>query len=455
MPKKRKITPKRPLSKQELSKWQKQKKLERITIFSGLAIIVFIVAVVGFGYYDSRYAPSRAEADRLRQTAIQVKDKVFDYQYLHDRLVNYGLNLTGGLTLSSNGLNNVIDAIGIQEIIIQEAARLTLLPSDEDVDKKIKETFYGTENPDETGDFRKDYLRSLENIGLTEQEYRDIVRSQVSRDKLLEEHILTGIPKEEIQAQFERILLVTQDEANTVIEKVKGGQSFASLVKELSQDGYTKEKDGNLGWLPAEEINEVLREKAFSLKKGKISEPIYDETTTVNSGYWLVKLTEKTGDKVKAFGMLLRTLGEAEAAKARIDAGEDFSALADELSKFVYHPDKGDLGEVSKGDLGPIFDEIVFNLEPGQVSQPFIQDYDFILQGGYWVIRGVEDPEVRPLSEDTLQRRKIREYNKWEEEKKAEYNPTNTINYETEEWIIKKGTLSISKIKAKLLKTGA
>ncbi|MDZ4247564.1 MAG: peptidylprolyl isomerase, partial [Dehalococcoidia bacterium] len=130
--------------------------------------------------------------------------------------------------------------------------------------------------------------------------------------------------------------------------------------------------------------------------------------TTVNSGYWLVKLTEKTGDKVKAFGMLLRTQGEAEAAKARIDAGEDFSALADELCKFVYHPDKGDLGEVSKGDLGPIFDEIVFNLEPGQVSQPFIQDYDFILQGGYWVIRGVEDPEVRPLSEDTLQRRKIR-----------------------------------------------
>ncbi|MFC1930537.1 peptidylprolyl isomerase [Chloroflexota bacterium] len=236
------------------------------------------------------------------------------------------------------------------------------------------------------------------------------------------------------------------------MKKLEGGESFASLVEELSQDGFTKEEGGNLGWLPAEEINEVFREKAFSLKKGEISEPIYDETTTVNSGYWLVKLTGKTGDNVKALGILLRTREEAEAAKARIDAGEDFSTLADELSKYVFHEEKGDLGEIARGDLGSTFDEIVFNLEPGQVSQPFKQDFDYVLIEGYWVIRGVEDPEVRPLSEDTLQRRIFREYEKWEEEKKIEYNPTNTMTFETEEWIIKKGTRSISKIRERVQK---
>ncbi|MFC1930536.1 SurA N-terminal domain-containing protein [Chloroflexota bacterium] len=219
MPKKRKIISKRPLSKQELSKWQKQKKLERITIFSGLVVVLFIMVVVGFGYYTSSYVPAREEANRLRQPAISVKDKVFDYQYLHDRLVNYGLNLPPELSLSTDALNNVIDAIVIQEIVIQETTGLNLLPSDEDVDKKISEIFYGTENPDNIEDFRREYLGTLENTGLTELEYRDIVMFQLSHEKLLDEYITPLLPKEEIQAQFGRILLSTEDEANMVIEK--------------------------------------------------------------------------------------------------------------------------------------------------------------------------------------------------------------------------------------------
>jgi peptidyl-prolyl cis-trans isomerase D len=64
-------------------------------------------------------------------------------------------------------------------------------------------------------------------------------------------------------------------------------------------------------------------------------------------------------------------LESAETALERIRAGEEFTALASELSEDVGSKDKGgDLGFFERGQMVPPFEEAAFALEPGQLSEP-------------------------------------------------------------------------------------
>ncbi len=58
------------------------------------------------------------------------------------------------------------------------------------------------------------------------------------------------------------------------------------------------------------------------------------------------------------------------AAKARIDAGEDFAAVATELSSDGSAANGGNLGWFSDGMMVPEFEAAVKGLEAGQVSDP-------------------------------------------------------------------------------------
>src|SRR5690606_29976946 len=64
-------------------------------------------------------------------------------------------------------------------------------------------------------------------------------------------------------------------------------------------------------------------------------------------------------------------LEQAAAAKARIDAGEDFATVAKELSADPGTLNNGgDLGYVEHGSFDPAFDDALFALEETQVSEP-------------------------------------------------------------------------------------
>lgn len=68
--------------------------------------------------------------------------------------------------------------------------------------------------------------------------------------------------------------------------------------------------------------------------------------------------------------ILVATEEEINAAKARIDAGEDFAAVATEISTDTSGPGGGSLGWFGKGMMVPEFENAVIALEPGQVSEP-------------------------------------------------------------------------------------
>ena len=73
---------------------------------------------------------------------------------------------------------------------------------------------------------------------------------------------------------------------------------------------------------------------------------------------------------------------EAEAVLTRIKGGEDFAALAAEYGSDGTASNGGDLGWFGKGQMVPQFENAVFSLEPGQVSEELVKT-DF----GYHIVQ--------------------------------------------------------------------
>lgn len=78
---------------------------------------------------------------------------------------------------------------------------------------------------------------------------------------------------------------------------------------------------------------------------------------------------QKPEVEIHALHILVPTEDEAKAVEKRLKAGEDFSKLADELSKDPGSKG-GDLGWFTTDRMVPEFAEAAFKLQPGQVSDP-------------------------------------------------------------------------------------
>lgn len=94
-----------------------------------------------------------------------------------------------------------------------------------------------------------------------------------------------------------------------------------------------------------------------------------------------------------------------DAVKQRLDAGEAFETVADEASDCPGNG--GDLGWFTRGKMVEDFEEVVFQMEPGQVSEPFRSVF------GFHIARLFErkPATLRPLNEvkDQIEKQLVRE----------------------------------------------
>lgn len=116
-------------------------------------------------------------------------------------------------------------------------------------------------------------LKSVEEIGLTEKEYRQLFETELLSSKLFDA-VTADIPREEEQVWARHILVEDEATAKTVIERLKNGEDFAALAAEYSKDTGSAADGGNLGWFGKGQMVAEFEQAAFSLKDGEISEPI-------------------------------------------------------------------------------------------------------------------------------------------------------------------------------------
>lgn len=80
------------------------------------------------------------------------------------------------------------------------------------------------------------------------------------------------------------ILVKKNSEALIVLDRLKNGESFTNLAKELSIDKASGKRGGDLGFFRKGMMVKPFEDVAFRLEKGQISEPVKTEF-----GYHIIK----------------------------------------------------------------------------------------------------------------------------------------------------------------------
>lgn len=387
MPKKKATKPPRIVTKHQLSRWEQQRRRQRIIMGIGIFIIAAVLTVIGVGWYYGQYQP-------MHETVLAVNDREFSMEYYVEMLK---LQAAGGqseahLLYLANSIEITIQR---NELIRQEARELGVTVSDEDA------------------------KRELENAELPDTPvYRDLAKSKLVVDRLLSGYFDEQVPRFDRQRQLMAMLLESQSQADEVSERIETGESFTELAEELSLEDYTRANGGDFGWTPQRVLEELLGESVareiFALPVGAL-QPVYDEEVEKPVGYWLVEVLERNEEEETHLQvMLLGSEAQAEEIKRRVEAGEDFGDLAVEYSQLKGVEENRGEFMVIEGMMQPAVDAYAFasDTELGEISDP-IRDDTVFTKGGYWLVDVQAEDENRRIETTYRDFLKNRAFNEW------------------------------------------
>jgi peptidyl-prolyl cis-trans isomerase SurA len=195
-------------------------------------------------------------------------------------------------------------------------------------------------------------------------------------------HILLALPESATPAQ----VAAAQAKAQQIIEKVRAGEDFSKLARELSQAPDAAE-GGVFGLRPVDRYPQLFVDAVQNLQPGAM--------TTVRSGAGLhvLRLIEKRSaggpatsvSQTRARHILLRptaALSEAAATaklaelRQKIVSGQiSFEAAAKEFSQDSSAAQGGDLGWAVPGQFVPEFEGAMEKLQPGDISPPLVSRF--------------------------------------------------------------------------------
>jgi peptidyl-prolyl cis-trans isomerase C len=98
------------------------------------------------------------------------------------------------------------------------------------------------------------------------------------------------------QFRASHILVATEEEANSIYDRIMKGESFATLAKEYSLDKVSAEKGGDLGYFGSGRMVPEFERALIGMKKGEISKPV-----RTRFGYHIIKLTDIKKGKPATF----------------------------------------------------------------------------------------------------------------------------------------------------------
>ena len=354
---KRKVKKEVLLTRKQISRREKERR-QRLIMISIAAFVGFlIVAILAFGFYMERVATpaspvavvngvairtdtyqERVRLERMRvdnalerlafqKSQLDPEQDQFLVSYLDQQLSQLAMTRAG--LDGEDFLNRLIE----EELIRQAAEEKGVVVSAEEVDRMIEEDFGydrdaptpvpsptmapGAATPEATpgapvtgtaqitptvtptpmtqAGFEESYDQFLsalrDKTGMSDADFKKTIEAELLRQKMgdvVGEEVSTSEP----QVQARHILVETREEAEAVLERLDGGEDFAALAEELSQDPGSAQAGGDLGWFPRGVMAPEFEEPAFSLSPGEISDVV--ETTF---GFHIIEVEERDDNR--------------------------------------------------------------------------------------------------------------------------------------------------------------
>ncbi len=200
------------------------------------------------------------------------------------------------------------------KIFAKEVARAGLRVSDEELDHYINRIKRTNKLSDE------DFVASLSRQGLTLKEYRDNLRQDILKQRLINQEVkklvvvsdadvekyykehsdqYRNLDEVKLRAIFFRVdpkaglgaENAVRQKAENVLQKIKNGEPFAKMAQRYSQ-GPGAERGGRLGPVRASDLLPSMRQALGELRPGQTSEVLQ-----IPQGFVIMQLIERSGDK--------------------------------------------------------------------------------------------------------------------------------------------------------------
>jgi foldase protein PrsA len=203
------------------------------------------------------------------------------------------------------------------------------------------------------------------------------------------------------QQAEQRGVAVSDAEIEAEVLLTFGGEGATSEEAQAGRDDFI---------LPASETTGLSVEKLQALLHDRIGTGMLAERLIEELDFPV----DQTQESVHAAHIMVETEEEAQAVIERLNAGEDFAAIAAELSlDTVSGANGGDLDWFARGMMIAPFEEAAFALEAGQISAPVQTQF------GWHVIKVLERGDVPTTeAEQQAQRQQLfsEELEKWRSE---------------------------------------
>lgn len=212
----------------------------------------------------------------------------------------------------------------IQKVLAQftglEGAKMEDYPADfqkELVDKYIEKKLLLAEARDSgianNADI-KAQVKEAEDFLIEQQYLKEIVKQESTEEKMqkLYDEVVASRAGEK-EASAAHILVKTEKEAKEIEKKLKAGTPFKKLAAEHSIDPGSKINGGELGYFTAEKMIPAFSDKAFSMKKGEISEPVQTDF-----GWHIIKLEDIREVQIPSFEKSKQAI-KAELARRAVE----------------------------------------------------------------------------------------------------------------------------------------
>lgn len=295
--------PSRPPTRRELLAAQRRQSYRsRPFIIIGVLLLAAILAIPTIAFVNRFVLPPR-------QLAVRVEDKVFTRGDVVNFIRFYQrLSEEAGLQYQiGSSLFEAEQIMWQNEVAFQSAPKLGVSATAEDIDEEIRALLgYPNLSPGELQDLEtranieEAHRQFLNNVGLSDEVYRDMVRKELFR-RNVRERLALDVPR--VQPQVHVYEIVLQQVDQTVIRQMKRrvakGEPIDSIAVDVSIDPNVQRTRGEIGWLPRNAVPELDRlffgvdaDGNRLLPVGTLSEPVTDHETRLVNIYFVSEYTE-------------------------------------------------------------------------------------------------------------------------------------------------------------------
>lgn len=246
----------------------------------------------------------------------RVNNKVITYLELIDRykFVLY----TSKIKVKSSKdkkmiLTQIIDKMIDEELIRQEAVKLKIEISPEEVKKTLDEV--ASQQKKSTKKFNyslikrnisvENYVKQIESDLIWSKIISAILRAKV---KITDAEIQEFFEQQKFDTNVTRLHIAgifiptnrnlgnkSLEISTKLVSELRNGADFNNIVRQFSRDSLTVENNGEIGWFSAKDLDQKIYKEISQLKKGEYSNPVL-----LDRGYYIYKLLDrKTETKIE------------------------------------------------------------------------------------------------------------------------------------------------------------